>query len=377
MMNFVHHAVDTTRRGWLMSDAELAGVGHGKTKAEIDTVRKRSKHAAMMLLGSQFLAAGALGLPFMGPAVKLFEELSGEDLRSDVYQAFGELMDEDQKEGSVLADGFMRGYLNTLLERAGLPLDLGSRFAIAGAPGLSEYSGFDANQLFGPLGGLVKSVVTGVSSLARDGNIMPLATSVAPTGLKKALDVAVNGDATDMNQNRMGLTDSEKALYALGFTPTRVRKLKEAERLLQSTTAARRTEQDRVEAQVLKTVLTNPQAGQAMLVREAHKLGVEPKVLAQAVAERQVKATTAKDFRSDIPSLDSQAAMNLLRGIGVNPGPSAETQKAQIQARVLAMLGLGQQRGAIMRARRADQRIAENPYLPLSVARETRPSFLW
>ena len=87
IMSFMGQAVRHTQRGWLSSDAQLAGLGFDQTPGGVEGARSRARQASLMLLGSQFAAAGALGMPFMGAAATLLEKITGEDLKSKAYLA--------------------------------------------------------------------------------------------------------------------------------------------------------------------------------------------------------------------------------------------------------------------------------------------------
>ena len=356
------------QRGWLLSDAKAAGRG-------FDQVSKSdARKATMYMLGSQLAAAGALGLPFVGALSKVYQQLTGKALKADAYQMLSETLDEDASESGFISDGLMRGFGNALLNKAGVPIDLGSRFAIGGLPGMSEYSGFDAGSVFGPTGGMIKTIATGVEAAAKDGDYMRAGKTLMPPGLRKLFDLAVSGDMTDNNSNRMGLTSQEKFLYGLGFTPDRIRKLRDFEQMSQNITANRRQSQDKVEAEIADMVRTNPAEAQAKLISEAQKLGITPKELASGVAQRVVKATMPKDFRDTIPALDARQAISLMRGLGTDFGQPLETQKAQLQNTTLSRLGVAPDLRSMMRAQFADNRLTAEPYLPMKVASNRRPS---
>ena len=356
------------QRGWLLSDAQAAGRG-------FDHVSKAdARKAALYMLGSQLAAAGAMGLPFIGALSTTYQKLTGRDLKADGYQKLGELFDEDANESGFWSDGLMRGFGNALLNRAGVPIDLGSRFAIGGLPGMSEYSGFDAGSVFGPTGGMIKTIATGIEAAAKDGDYMRAGKTLMPPGLRKLFDLAVNGDMTDNNSNRMGLTSLEKFFYGLGFPPDRIRKLRDFEQMSQRITANRRQDQDKVEAKIADLMRENPQAAQEQLMAEAKRLGVTPKELANGVAQRVVKATVPKDFRSSIPALDAAQSISLMRGLGTDFGPSAETQKAQLHNATLSRLGVAPDLRSMLSAQLADSRLSAAPYLPLKVASSRHPS---
>lgn len=360
------------QKSFFLSDAEMTARGMDPT---ID--RKHARQALLTQTMAQFTAAGALGLPMAGAMSKLFQELTGEDLKADVYSSIGEFFGEDTATGGFIADGLLRGFLNSGLNAAGVPLDLSSRFAIGGLPGMSEMQGFDGGSAFGPFGGLIKTAFTGVEQAAKDGDFMAATKTIMPTGLKKAFDVLANGDMTDAKGASMGLTPTEKAAYALGFIPPRIRKLRDYDSMMENVTKLRRKQQDQSEEKILEVLVQNPTSGRALLEKEAKRLGISQKDLANGVADNAVKRTFPKDFRSDIPALDARQSLNLLRGMAIDFQPSLETKKAQFRGNLLSSLGIAPSPTSVASAMRADQNLALNPFQPLSSARGSQPSFAW
>jgi len=360
------------QKSFFLSDAEMTARGMDPT---ID--RKHARQALLTQTMSQFVAAGALGLPMAGAMSKLFQELTGEDLKADVYSSIGEFFGEDTATGGFIADGLLRGFLNSGLNAAGVPLDLSSRFAIGGLPGMSEMQGFDGGSVFGPFGGLIKTAFTGVEQAAKDGDFMAATKTIMPTGLKKAFDVLANGDMTDAKGSSMGLTPTEKAAYALGFIPPRIRKLRDYDSMMENVTKLRRKQQDQSEEKILEVLAQNPAGGRALLEKEAKRLGISQKDLANGVADNAVKRTFPKDFRADIPALDARQSLNLLRGMAIDFQPSVETKKAQFRGNLLSSLGIAPSPTSVASAMRADQNLALNPFQPISAARGSRSSFAW
>ena len=360
------------QKSFFLSDAEMIARGMDPT---ID--RKHARQALLTQTMSQFVAAGALGLPMAGAMSKLFQELTGEDLKADVYSSIGEFFGNDTATGGFIADGLLRGFLNSGLNAAGVPLDLSSRFAIGGLPGMSEMQGFDGGSAFGPFGGLIKTAFTGVEQAAKDGDFIAATKTIMPAGLKKAFDVLANGDMTDAKGASMGLTPTEKAAYALGFIPPRIRKLRDYDSMMENVTRLRRKQQDQSEEKILEVLAQNTAGGRALLEKEAKRLGISQKDLANGVADNAVKRTFPKDFRADIPALDARQSLNLLRGMAIDFQPSLETKKAQFRGDLLSSLGIAPNPTSVASAMRADQNLALNPFQPLSAARGSRSSFAW
>ena len=372
--SWVSMGVRQIERGFAMGDSQLEGLGY-KNLAE---VRTKNRQAAAWLFGTQVLAAGVMGVPFFGAATKILEDMTGKDLRAQAYINLHKFFDKDAEEGGVVADSLMHGFLNTMLAKAGVPVDLGGRFAIGGGPGFSEYSGFDPGAIYGPTGGLIKTILTGVSSAAKDGNLMPLTKSLVPTALKKAVDLAANGDMTDANQNKMGLTKGEKILYGLGFTPSRINKLKLAEKMTQAVSSARRNRQDKVEAEIVDK-LGSPEA-RALITAKAQELGISKRELAASVADRVVKKEFPKDFRSSMSGKDAESAAEIMHSLGLTGFQNQETKKAQVKNNVLTSLGLAPNFRSLRDAREEDEALNLNPFQPIasSASRSRNSPFqLW
>ena len=370
-MGWLSMAARHIQRGWLLSDAQAASRGFDAES------KGKARNAALMLLGSQLLAAGAVGLPFAGAMTKAYEALTGDDIKADTYQMFDKMMGEDSQSSGFFADSLIRGFANSTLSAAGIPVDMSSRFAIGGLPGMSEVSGFDAGSAFGPVGGMIKTIATGAEALAKDRDIVRAGKVLMPTGLRRLFDLAMNGDMTDNNMNRMGLSGSEKMLYGLGFTPDRIRKLRDFENMQENVTSGRRLQTDRIESQIASLMQTDPAAAQQMLHDKAKSLEISSKDLASGVAKQVEKKTLAKDFRSAIPSLDAKASMSLMRGLGTDFGEPSETKKAQLRANVMSSLGVAPDIRDMIRARRADEMLSQISRQPLAMTRQKRPSFLW
>ena len=146
---------------------------------------------------------------------------------------------------------------------------------------------------------------------------------------------------------------------------------------MENVTRLRRKQQDQSEEKILEVLVQNPTSGRALLEKEAKRLGISQKDLANGVADNAVKRTFPKDFRSDIPALDARQSLNLLRGMAIDFQPSLETKKAQFRGNLLSSLGIAPNPTSMVSAMRADQNLALNPFQPLSAARGSQTSFAW
>lgn len=342
-------------------DARRYGLTEGQQKAA-------AKAAGVMAL-AQFGAAGALGLPFVGAGATILEKILGKDIKASAYNAIAQVMGQDEKEGGLIGDVVMRGGANALLARLGVPIDMAARFAIGGVPGMSEYAGFDPGQVFGPTASFVKGIVTGTSALALDGDVVTAGKAALPPGMRKALDVWANGDATDTKGRPLGLDDREKTLYAIGFSPDRVRKLKDLERY---TTLMERNQQRR-DAKDTAQVADLVEAGdfvtaqqKLMELSEQSEGTRDPSQIARAVAKKVVDRKTPSDPRAGANRQVAEQQTELMRSMGIQISPSDELGKTLEMQRILHMLGaphipMGPHGTPMSRAARIDAMTAANP----------------
>jgi len=321
------------------------------------------KSAAMMAL-TQFASAGALGLPFVGAMSTILEKTLGVNLKGSVYEMFGQLLDQDNEEGGVMADIIMRGGANAMLDRVGVPIDLASKFAIGGTPGFSEMQGFDSGSIFGPTASMVKSIAMGVGSLAKDGSIKEFARQAAPPGLRKAIDLLANGDATTKEGSSYGLSEGEKGLYALGFTPDRVRKMRDFERYNDANNLKRRRDEARESADILGLLESGDHAGAMTKAQEIVLKSEGYRTLgdvAQKVAALKVKKDFPTDVRSEVAKAEAPGASQIMRAMGLNPGQSREAEKQSVKAQVLA--AFGQRLEPVGTGLRRDLAVENDPWL--------------
>ena len=337
------------------------GEAFGKTPRQ----RADARAAATGMIGMQLAAAGALGLPFMGPATALFEKLSGVDIKGSIYEFFGETLDEDSKDGGILADIVMNGAANALGERVGLPLDFSSRYAIGGVPGVSQLEGVSADSIFGATGALVKQIATGVHKYLAEEDIVGGTKAVMPPGLRKAFDLWANGDATSTSGKHLGLEEGmEKWLYAGGFTPSRIRKLQQFDRLNRRNEEIRRSKDVRTVSQVVDLFQTDPALARARLGQLMKEGNVDARKIALGVADSVVeKAFGPEDFRKSSTRFGAKEALALARGMGLPTEMGNEVARMRLKMKVMRTLGLSF-RPNIARAQQYDQQSVTDPFAP-------------
>ena len=139
--------------------------------------------------------------------------------------------------------------------------------------------------------------------------------------------------------------------------------------MMQQTTEARRIADGRVHEDILNTLDTDPATAQMKLRALATQRNSTTKEIASQVAQRASDKAFPKDFRANIPKMDSAAATQLFQGMNMNLGPGHETEKAQLQQHVMSLLGVAPDRRQLINAIMADQSLLEQPNQGLSSAR--------
>jgi hypothetical protein len=196
--------------------------------------RKAARKSLKTMIATQFLGAGAMGMPFVQAGMLMLEKLTGIELEREMREGLAELFEEDEQEDEgLLSDAVMHGAANAILGNMlpGDP-DLGSRFSIGGVMGISSYEGYSLPQLFGPTSSVIQNVVNGVKS-ASAGDYGLAMQDLAPVAAKKIIDLVRNeGELRDRNGGKLiDATYGEKVAYAVGMSPQRVKKMRTRERL--------------------------------------------------------------------------------------------------------------------------------------------------
>lgn len=354
-----------------MSDAECKEIGLPLQD------RGNARKALLTTLGIRLGAAGLMGLPGMGAANYLLEKLTGHGIGQTLYQKLGAGLDQDDKEGSMLADVATHGFTNAMLARAGVPVDLASKFAMAGIPGMSSQDGFDPSAIFGPSASMLKSMVTGVMGYAKDGNLANFGKTVLPPAYRQAVDLWANGDETDKEGRPMGDNDLEKTLYATGFHSQRTSRAREFQHYDELLKTQATTQEKRDVAQVLDYWKTGDVAGAQQKLSEIVEAGAGKKDLdhlAKEVAKRVVATQFPQDPREGPNSATAEQAMQVMRGMGLPLPPSQELAKKLAEEYVANSLGAGSRTprnnwgGPMGRAAWEDQSAGVNPMQPFQMA---------
>lgn len=335
------YSLQTYSIGWLNQLTRY--VSHWKGSEYLDlspTQRTNARRAALTLLGVQFASAGALGMPFVGAALKIAEKVSGQAITGNAYAKLSELLDEDKQDGQGLSNIIMNGAANAALANSGVPIDLGSRWAMSGVFGLNPYDGFSGDSVFGPTGQTVAAVVSGIKSTL-GGDLAQAGNQLAPPALKKAIALWRNGgEIRTSSGSPVESGDWMKAAYGMGFTPQSLSNLNQYGSYKKQVEESLEIEHKREAANILSTLQTDPIAARNLLVQQAQRAGEEPQQAAKRVALTAADQAFPLDVRRGTGSQTGQQLMGIAKAVGVPPVRASEMARSSYMNSVLQMLGM-------------------------------------
>jgi len=332
------------------------------------------RRAAIQLFGTQLVAAGALGLPAVGAALALMEQLFPDlEINKLIRENFAKMAGDDEELGGVVADVALRGLPHMIPNGP----DLSSRYALGNVMGVSNYDGFSLSTLVGPTGNLFKSLTGGVQELSQ-GQLGAAAQSALPLAFKNLIRL-YREDGTLRNERGSpligDLSTGEKLGYALGFNPQRVARMQESNRLQSRSEEIALYKYQKLQKQIVETFESEgPNAARNLVMASSNE---DPSILhanlARAVAKRIVDRQTPVDLRRKIGSRTAGSGQQLLQASQNSMPPPQEVQRYAMQKQLEQLLGVpGQGRlsaSELSQKGRLDQFLLENPFVPLFEAK--------
>jgi len=336
--------LQTYTRGWMNMVGGFYEKGfHGRKYGLTETEVWNNRRALFTMGTTQLLGAGLLGMPFVAAVLELMEQQLGVDLKAELSKGLSRLFNEDEAEGGVMTEFVERGLINAIFHESPISPDMGSRFGIGGVLGLNAFDGFSTQSLFGPATSIMQDILDG-GKFAMEGRFGQAVGEVLPVGLKKPWMMARGkGNVVDAYGNvEMKLSDPERLMYSLGFTPQRLRKQREATAVLRAGQEAskRATSQmwDKLTDEFLKK---GPEEVRWKLqqIEKESKGNYSAKMGAAKIAERVVKRQYPKDLRSDPSLASSERVEDYLRTMDFDMVQPSNMERLQLERQVLAMLG--------------------------------------
>lgn len=310
----------------------------GATPAQVYSARK----AAIQMLGTQFAAAGLLGLPFVSSAMALLNKLFPDaELNRKTRETVNGFLSSDHDNGSSLTDIAMTGVPSML------GWDLQSRLSMGNTlPGVSEVNGFQPENLLGPPANIVKNFVEGTTGLASGQASAGL--KFLPPAIAKMVQAAQswmqdNGNIRDYAGRPLANpTTGERLGSVIGFQPQRLSEQNSASRMLKQSedVIARDTGQfhQQQAAQVLQGNFGTVR--QAILERAKQNPDYNPVAGVRAISEAAEALSFPRDLRNEGSRQGANARASLLSSYAGVQGGGSELDRLQMRAMIQQKLGV-------------------------------------
>lgn len=305
----------------------------GLTPAEVFSARK----AAVYQLAVQFAAAGTLGMPFVSGALALLNQAFPElEVNRKVRESVSSLLGGDSENGHTLTDMALSGVPSMM------GWDFQSRLSAGNVlPGVSEYNGFQPEQLLGVPASLVTNWVNGARKVASGDTQGGYA--FVPPAIRSIVKLAT-GDATRDYRGRPVLapTPGETLGLALGFHPKRLSDANTADRMAYQSQENENRRAGQVNQQLAEQVVK----GNFGTVRAALQNQIQsdtsynPVNAVRAIARAAEEMTFPKDLRREGNVRDMDTRKQLLGSFSLDPSAGSEVQRLQFRQGIEQRLGL-------------------------------------
>jgi hypothetical protein len=327
----------------------------GVTPAEVYAARK----AAIYQLGVQFAAAGTLGMPFVSGALALLDQAFPElevnkKVRESVAGLFG-----DSSDGQVLNDIAMSGVPSMMGWDFSSRLNAGNLL-----PGVSEYNGFQPQQLLGVPASLVANFLKGGSKLA-SGDLSGGYAFVPPAFQKISRLVGTGGKQTDYRGRPvLDPTVGETTGLALGFQPTRLKNYNTASRLAEQSEhlaiVRQGQENQKLAEEALKGnfgTVRNQLQQKSQLDKSYNSVDA-----VRAIARAAEEMAFPKDLRREGSSRDQDSRSKLLSSFSLDQAKGSEVDRLKFRKGIEQRLGLNHMSPSeLTKAQLMDQLRAKDP----------------
>ena len=318
----------------------------------------KARIALVQLLAVQTALAGTLGLPFAGTAVALINQAFPElEVNKNLKKWTNAIFAGDAENGNAISDVAMNGIPSMF------GWDLQSRLSMGNMlPGVSEFNGFQPENLAGPAVNMGAQLFKGVSQ-ALTGQPGEAVLTLMPPVAKKFANLMADGfKVRDYNGKPvLDPTGGEIAGMVLGFQPKRLADWNKTQRIALS---AERMEDQR------KRMLSQDLANQALkgkfgdikqILRE--KVQEDPEFDWVAAARSAARAAVELQFPRDLrrEGSGSEEYAKVLRMMNLNPALPSEVARKQFEMRVLQGMGVPIDRKSLRKAQEMDAMRMQNP----------------
>ena len=339
--------------------SQMFRFGHDSFKGATPADRYAARKAAISMGLVQLMAAGALGLPFVGSALALAEEAVPQLEPTKMFR----------EAASWMTGGGESNALTQVL-MSGLPSMMGwdfqSRLSIGNAvPGVNEFNGVQPEALAGvPLNMLMNFGKGGAQLLKGD---MGGLEKFLPTSSKK-LTALLRDDGTLKDYRDQVIYDDvsslEKLGVAIGFNPKRLSDFNAASRLKERTRVVANEQTARQRQKYAQEVLK----GRVTLVaRDLKQRAMEDKSFDYEAEVREIAETAEsfafpRDLRAETTGRTGKSQQQVLNMFSLPASRVTEKARIQFKLAIEQRFGLrGNRNRTIRKAEVLDQMAAEHP----------------
>lgn len=296
-----------------------------------------ARKAGVQMLGTTLAAAGALGMPFVSASLALLNQaFPGLEVNKKFREGINTLLGEDEQH-HALADIALTGLPSML------GWDMQSRLSLGTPiPGVSEFNGFEPEQLLGPPVGLISNYYNGLNRVAQGDPKGGL--NFVPPGVKKLFSYLVSGGRLKDYRDRPIATPSpgEVLGITLGFQPKRLSDFNAADRMARlSQSNVSRAEQQFHQQQAEEVMKGNfGNVRQALLARAKENADYDPVTAVRSISSAAEQMTFPRDLRREGTTLATGPRERLLATFNLPPSQADEATRLQFRHQIEQRLGL-------------------------------------
>lgn len=272
-----------------------------KNTAKNPTELTAAHKAAASMLGAQLVLAGVAGIPITGQMIALIEQaFPNTEPRRRMREAFFgagkwvnsklHLANQDEDFGRFVSTAASDGLMNAVA-----PWNMANRFELGVMMGVDPYRGFNWANVVGPGGPMLENLLLkgapAVAQSAMQGNYAQgLEQAIPNTNLKRMAGLLHDGFDLRNKDERLNIQmdDSEKALYAMGFTPKRVAEFRQEDQMKKRAEKVHSLEQKKFTEEMANRLQAgaDPSTITQALLERAHSVrGYDPRTGAREIAK--------------------------------------------------------------------------------------------
>lgn len=306
-----------------------------------------ARKAALQMLGTQFAAAGLLGLPFASGAIAVLNQLFPDlELNKKIREGVNSFVSSDVENGNVLTDMAMTGVPSML------GWDLQSRLSMGNTlPGVSEVNGFQPENLMGPFANVVRNFVGGVQGWGKgEANA---GSKFLPNGAKSLIQTGANllsGEDAIRDYQGRPLADpsvGERLGLSLGFQPKRLSDQNAASRIATQATEVvnrqKNQENQDFAQEVLKGNFGNVR--QQLIAKAQADKNYNPQDAVRAISRSAEEQTFPRDLRREGTVDTNKGKGQFLNSFSNLSSPPSEEARFLFRQQIEQKLGLPPTRG--------------------------------